>query len=536
MKEEAKPAPEPFVTGAMDTVGAGAIGGWAFDSRDSSRRVRVDLHLDGKYLATVTACLFRRDLRILGAGDAFYAFHYPLPPQAQDGFGHVLEAFVSGTRQHLKHSPLDGLKPGFASRFRLPTLDMRFGPNPKRIPPRQVPRLPRKPSRSEFTPSGRSLPPEMLTGVSVIIPTFNRAAMLEETLLRSLECRAGCAVEFIVVDDGSTDHTPERLKHLAEKHPAIRFLSVENGGPGRARNRGIELANHQIILFQGDDIRPVYSDFYRQHLEAHRQLPFVGVAVLGKSTWPDSQEFEVTATMRHIQGKGQQQFGYFSLMPYTWLDWRFFYTSNVSLKKQVLTNWREEGFNPLFRDAAWEDAELAYRLSEVTPGGFGTLYLPGPVAAHHHPYGTRQFIERQLSAGRAAQVFSRIHPNLRRKIGLDVLEKILSSPVRAADLHTPRTDLLSLIEGLQAWPCLLEAEGTLGQSPWHDDLLSGVFTVSYLQGYIQANEYPWANYDAAYRYVVEQFQSAMHQSGMFEVFGRVPPFAAVAPALHKAAK
>ena len=534
MKDETESKPKPFVTGAMDTVGAGSIGGWAFDSRDPSRRVRVDLHLDGKYLATVTACLFRRDLRILGSGDAFYAFHYPLPLEAQDGFGHILEAFFDGTREHLEHSPLDDLKPGLAAKLRLPVLDMRFGPNPKRIPARQIPRLPRKKKASEFTPSGRSLNPETLTGISVIIPTFNRGAMLEETLLRSLECVAGCAVEFIVVDDGSTDDTPDRLARLAVAYPAVRFLSIENGGPGRARNLGIELARNEVILFQGDDIRPMYSDFYRQHLEAHRRLPFVGVAVLGKSTWPDSPDFEVTSTMRHIQGKGQQQFGYFSLVPYSWLDWRFFYTSNVSLKKQVLADWREEGFNPRFRDAAWEDAELAYRLSEVTPGGFGTLYLPGPAATHHHPYNTRQFIDRQLSAGRAAQVFCRIHPNLRKRIGLDVLEKILSSPISTADLQTPRADLLSVIEGLQAWPCLLEAEGTLGQSPWHDDLLSGVFTVSYLQGYVQANEYPWANYDAAYRYVVEQFQSAMHQSGMFEVFGRVPPFAAVAPDLHKA--
>ena len=316
-------------------------------------------------------------------------------------------------------------------------------------------------------------------------------------------------------------------QRLSASHPELRYISIENGGQGQARNLGIDLANHEIVLFQGDDIRPAHTGFYRLHLEAHRRVPNLGVAVLGKVTWPDSPDFEVTFPMRHIQGKGQQQFGYYQMVPYTFLDFRFFYTSNVSLKKQVIQNWREDGFNPKFREYGWEDAELAYRLSEVTPGGFGTLYVPAPVATHHHHYNTREFIERQISTGRAAQVFCRLHPNLRKRIGLDELEAILTSPATPADLHTPRADLLSIIEGLQAQPCVLEAQGTLGQQPWHDDLLRAVFTLSYLQGYIMANEYPLANYDAAYRFVIERFQSDLHQALVFGVFGRVPPMAAV---------
>ena len=69
-----------------------------------------------------------------------------------------------------------------------------------------------------------------------------------------------------------------------------------------------------------------------------------------------------------------------------------------------------------------------------------------------------------------------------------------------------------MIDGLQAHPCELETEGTLGQQPWHDDLLRAVFTLSYLQGYILANEYPLANYDAAYRFIIQRFQSDLHQN------------------------
>ena len=431
--------PKSFINGIMDSVGAGAISGWAADSREPSRRLSVDLVFDGKPLATVLACLYRHDMKLVGYPDAFHGFSYPMPTECLDGFGHVLEAFVSGTKQQLTKSPLDGVAWSWKARFKSPTTDARFGPTPIRAPDRAIPRLSRK-RKKEFAPSGRSLAPESMTGVSVIIPSFNRAAQLEATLLKSFACTEGCEVEFIVVDDGSTDDTPQRLARLAAEHPELRYLSVENGGQGRARNLGTSLANYEIVLFQGDDIRPAHSGFYRLHLEAHRRLPQVGVAVLGKVTWPDSPDVEITFPMRHIQGKGQQQFGYYQIVPYTWQDFRFFYTSNVSLKKQVIQDWKSDGFNPRFREYGWEDAELAYRLSEVTPGGFGTLYVPAPVATHHHHYNTRQFIERQISTGRAAQVFCRMHPNLRKRIGLDELEAVLTSPVTEADLHTPQAD------------------------------------------------------------------------------------------------
>jgi len=518
---------DQFVSGTLDSVVHGHVTGWAFDSRDPYRRVRIDFFIDGKYTDTVTAMLYRTDLYKVGAGDGFHSYRYPLPPACLDGFSHVLQAVVSGTRQHLKHSPMDGVSWGPAAKWRLPQVDSRFKIEPNPPIGRTVPRPPRKKKRSAFSPSGRSLAPESLTGISVVIPTFNRGAHLEETLLQSFECTAGAAVEFIVVDDGSSDDTPERLARLASQHPTLRYLSIANGGQGNARNLGVGLANHEIILFQGDDIRPAHSEFYRLHLEAHRRLPNLGVAILGKVTWPDSPAFPVSFAMRHIQGKGQQQFGYYNLLPYTWLDWRFFYTSNVSLKKQAVANWRKDGFNPQFREYGWEDAELAYRLSRSAPGGFGTLYCPGPVATHHHVYSVRHFMERQVSTGRAAQVFCRMHPNLRRKIGLDELEKILTSPIAPRDFHTPQLDLLTAIEGLKAWPCLLEERGTIGQEAWHDDLLDGVFQISYLQGYIQANRDPWANYDAAWRFVTEKFQSAMGRAAQFEVFGRTPPFRAI---------
>ena len=155
MSQKPESTPKPFITGVLETIGSGAVGGWAFDSRDPQRRVPVDLKLDGKYLATVTACLYRHDLRVLGSGDAFHAFSYPLPPEVLDGFNHVLEARIAGTDQQLKFSPLDGIEWNLSRRMQFPEPVDRFGSNPKRAPARQIPKIPQKKrSFSSSSPQG----------------------------------------------------------------------------------------------------------------------------------------------------------------------------------------------------------------------------------------------------------------------------------------------------------------------------------------------------------------------------------------------
>ncbi|VAV83882.1 hypothetical protein MNBD_DELTA01-141, partial [hydrothermal vent metagenome] len=68
--------------------------------------------------------------------------------------------------------------------------------------------------------------------VSVIIPTYNRAGYLLEAI-ESVLGQTCTGIEIIVVDDGSTDETRERLKPYQDK---IQYVYIENGGPARARN------------------------------------------------------------------------------------------------------------------------------------------------------------------------------------------------------------------------------------------------------------------------------------------------------------
>jgi glycosyltransferase involved in cell wall biosynthesis len=89
----------------------------------------------------------------------------------------------------------------------------------------------------------------MIPEVSVLIPTYNRRAMLLEAI-DSVLAQSTQAFELIVIDDGSTDGTAEQLTRLDK---AIRFERTEHSGPAPARNRGVALACAPLIAFLDSD-------------------------------------------------------------------------------------------------------------------------------------------------------------------------------------------------------------------------------------------------------------------------------------------
>ena len=99
--------------------------------------------------------------------------------------------------------------------------------------------------------------------VSVIIPTYNRAAMLEEAIQSALRqtCRPA---EVIVVDDASKDSTRAALESVARRDARVRPLFLEkNRGPAGARNAGVAAAKGDVVAFlDSDDL------WHADHLES----------------------------------------------------------------------------------------------------------------------------------------------------------------------------------------------------------------------------------------------------------------------------
>jgi glycosyltransferase involved in cell wall biosynthesis len=87
---------------------------------------------------------------------------------------------------------------------------------------------------------------------SVVIPLFNKEALIERTIGSVLAQSCG-DFEMIVVDDGSTDASVERVEQIAD--PRLRLIRQANAGPGAARNAGMRAATGTWIAFlDGDDI------------------------------------------------------------------------------------------------------------------------------------------------------------------------------------------------------------------------------------------------------------------------------------------
>lgn len=84
---------------------------------------------------------------------------------------------------------------------------------------------------------------------SVIIPTFNRAALLAAAL-ETVFAQRFKNFEVIVIDDGSTDDTLAMLRNYGDR---LQIVTQENRGPGAARNLGAEAAKGQYLAFLDSD-------------------------------------------------------------------------------------------------------------------------------------------------------------------------------------------------------------------------------------------------------------------------------------------
>lgn len=93
-----------------------------------------------------------------------------------------------------------------------------------------------------------------MTDVSVIIPVYNRGAVVAEAIDSALRAAPELEVEVVVVDDASTDDTWAALE--ANRDPRVRTQRLErNGGQSAARNCGLEIARgHYVKFLDSDDV------------------------------------------------------------------------------------------------------------------------------------------------------------------------------------------------------------------------------------------------------------------------------------------
>jgi len=98
------------------------------------------------------------------------------------------------------------------------------------------------------------LTPSSSPKVSIVIPSFNRAALIGKALDTALS-QTMKSVEVIIVDDCSTDSTQDIVHHYMEIDPRVRYIRLDTNSdlPAVPRNVGISAATGQYIAFLDDD-------------------------------------------------------------------------------------------------------------------------------------------------------------------------------------------------------------------------------------------------------------------------------------------
>jgi glycosyltransferase involved in cell wall biosynthesis len=251
--------------------------------------------------------------------------------------------------------------------------------------------------------------------LSIVIPTYNRLPILEKCL-RALEQQQLeapiSAYEVVVVDDGSTDDTVNWLLRNGQVFPHVRLVQQDHGGPAEGRNRGVDHARGDVIVFIDSDL-VVTESFLISHARRLEQtwqqrgdrLCFTYGAVINTANFDDP-----TSEPHKLSD----------------LSWAYFATGNVAIDREVLE--RSGLFDIRFRLYGWEDLELGERLRRM---GVVLVRCPEAVGYHWHPALSLEQVPRLIAVeGERAKmglVFYRKHPTRRVRfiIQFTVLHRLL---------------------------------------------------------------------------------------------------------------
>lgn len=228
---------------------------------------------------------------------------------------------------------------------------------------------------------------------SIVIPTHNRAELVRRTLQAFL-AQEGPAFEVIVVDDGSTDATPQVLQAIGGTR--VRVVRQPNQGLAAARNAGFALAQGRYVLFNDDDVIPE-PHFLLAHRRMHQQ--FDRCAAVSRTHIPDALGQRPFVRFWRERAEGGVR-GKPNAAP---LGRGGFWFASLSLPRAELP---PQPF-AAFKGYGWEEHELGLRLWRR---GIRPRLAAEARAAHEDRVSLEATTAKVRSMGRMAWEFLRQHP------------------------------------------------------------------------------------------------------------------------------
>jgi glycosyltransferase involved in cell wall biosynthesis len=279
--------------------------------------------------------------------------------------------------------------------------------------------------------------------VSVIVPTYNRADLLRAAL-DSVYAQTYRPIELLVVDDGSTDSTPEVLRDWTRNHDEqeafeVRTFRQSNSGAPAARNRGLIEAHGEFIqLLDSDDrLHPEKLEAHVSLLRDHPGADFV---------WSPIRYFESTSELEDelkrgrapdVRETGTVERPEDAANPVTVLMRRSVY--------RAAGPWHEE----LPR---WQDWEYAFRLCMLGPQYLNTDASYYFVRLHEQGrigdlVGSKEGVAANLKALRAIEELERWTEN---RAAVHTIRRLYTRTLRMALHYGTDAEVEACIDGLRA--------------------------------------------------------------------------------------
>jgi glucosyl-dolichyl phosphate glucuronosyltransferase len=234
--------------------------------------------------------------------------------------------------------------------------------------------------------------------VSVIISTRDRASILPVSLGSLANQDGAVPFEVIVVDNGSSDATPEVLAAWCRDHPIFRTTREDRPGLSRGKNAGIAIAEGSLLLFTDDDVlvTPSWVRTFARFFETHRgPMVVAGGAIVpiadDLGPWPPWLSQDALLDVGLLDHGAEQE-----LHPP-----RYVFGANMAVPATVFASvgpWDEDLGNAPGDRSTFEDAELQDRVRSAG----GTVWFCVDAAIRHR-------VERTRAAPRAilANAFAR---------------------------------------------------------------------------------------------------------------------------------
>jgi glycosyltransferase involved in cell wall biosynthesis len=183
--------------------------------------------------------------------------------------------------------------------------------------------------------------------------------------------RAHVLWELVMVDNGSTDDTPSRLKLLARQVEAhVTIVSELRRGLGRARNAGVRAARGALLAFTDDDCYPAV-DYVDRVVDAFADptRDYIG----GRILLHDAEDHPITIRVDSAP---------ILIPPCSVVPTGLVQGANMAFRRAVLA--RIGGFDDALGPGTPFCNDDVDAVARASAGGFTGSYVPEPVVHHHH--------------------------------------------------------------------------------------------------------------------------------------------------------